>query len=125
MVGGVGFTVDAGLLLLGIRFGFDPLIVRIASVAAAGLATWQINRHWTFSARRARGSKRAQAREGLRYGVVQSGGALLNYAVFALIVSLWGRSAEHAMVALVAGSSCGLLLNFLGAKFLVFRAPTA
>jgi putative flippase GtrA len=121
LVGGVGFAVDSTVLLAGLWLGLDPLVVRIASIAAAGTTTWAINRRWTFAAP-AR-TTRAKAREGLRYALVQTAGALVNYAIFALVVATFGRGPQPAMAGLVAGSTTALVLNFLGAKFLVFRAP--
>ncbi|WP_157937726.1 GtrA family protein [Oceaniglobus roseus] len=125
LVGGVGFVVDAGLMLTGLWLGFGPLWTRIVSIAAAGLTTWQINRNWTFAHQSGGNGAARQAREALRYGFVQVCGALVNYGVFAMVVTLLERTTFAAMAGLVAGSTCSLVLNFLGAKYLVFRGNGA
>jgi putative flippase GtrA len=123
VVGTVGFVIDGGLLYLLVRSGVDPYLARAFSFPPAVTVTWYLNRVWTFAARQG-----AARRQYARYLAVQLVGALSNYGVYAAILSLGHRSAEGALAALAAGSIAGLVINFAGARALVFvsgGAPTA
>jgi putative flippase GtrA len=115
VVGTVGFAIDGGLLYLLVRSGVDPYLARAFSFPPAVTATWYLNRVWTFAAREG-----AARRQYARYLAVQLVGALSNYGVYAAILSLGHRSAEGALAALAAGSIAGLVINFVGARALVF-----
>jgi putative flippase GtrA len=115
VVGTLGFAIDGGLLYLLVRGGVDPYIARALSFPPAVTATWYLNRVWTFAARQG-----AARRQYARYLAVQLVGALSNYGVYAAILSLGHRSAEGALAALAAGSLAGLVINFAGARALVF-----
>lgn len=115
VVGTVGFVIDGGLLYLLVRSGVDPYLARAFSFPPAVTVTWYLNRVWTFAARQG-----AARRQYARYLAVQLVGALSNYGVYAAILSLGHRSAEGALAALAAGSIAGLVINFAGARALVF-----
>lgn len=115
VVGTVGFTIDGGLLYLLVRLGVDPYLARALSFPPAVTATWYLNRVWTFAARNG-----AARRQYARYLGVQVVGALSNYAVYAVILSLGYRTAEGTLAAFAAGSVAGLVINFAGARALVF-----
>jgi putative flippase GtrA len=120
VAGAVGFGLDAGLLLVFTSvFGWPALLARLASFAIALVATWMINRAWTFRA----GRKNAAGigAEFASYGAVQLTGGAVNYAVYAGVVFALGREPWQLMVALAAGSGAGMALNYLGAKRFVFR----
>ncbi|QFZ82351.1 MULTISPECIES: GtrA family protein [Variovorax] len=117
VVGAAGFVVDVVVLYL-----LAPLLgwygARVLSFLAAATATWALNRRYTFSARRSDGSV---LREYLGYLVTMLGGAVVNYGAYVLVLH-WatGQWAPAAGVAL--GSCAGLGVNFLSARYLVFRA---
>lgn len=111
MVGGVGFAVDAGVLLALTALGGAPLLMRVLSFAAAVVVTWALNRRWTFAATEQRG------REFLAYLTVQSGGMVVNFAVFAAVLT-W--TAQTPLIALAAGSALATAVNFTGARIWVF-----
>ena len=115
IVGTVGFAIDGGLLYLLVRTGVDPYLARGLSFPPAVTATWYLNRVWTFAARQG-----AARRQYARYLGVQLFGALTNYGVYAVILSLGHRTAEGALAAFAAGSIAGLIINFAGARALVF-----
>jgi putative flippase GtrA len=115
VVGTLGFAIDGGLLYLLVRSGVDPYLARALSFPPAVTATWYLNRVWTFAARQG-----AARRQYARYLAVQLVGALSNYGVYAAILSLGHRSPEGALAALAAGSLAGLVINFAGARALVF-----
>jgi putative flippase GtrA len=115
VVGSAGFVIDGGLLYLLVLNGADPYLARGISFPPAVTATWYLNRVWTFAVRT--GTPRRQY---TRYVAVQIAGALGNYAVYALILLFIHRTAGGAIVAFAAGSAAGLLINFVGARTLVF-----
>lgn len=117
LVGVAGFVVDVGVLYLA-----APLLgwyaARVLSFVAAATATWALNRRYTFTARQ---SGTSLGREYLRYLLTMLGGALVNYAVYvATLHAVDGRWAPALGVAL--GSCFGLVVNFLSARHLVFKA---
>lgn len=115
VVGTLGFAIDGGLLYLLVSSGVDPYLARALSFPPAVTATWYLNRVWTFAARQG-----AARRQYVRYLAVQLVGALTNYGVYAGILSLGHRTATGALAALAVGSVAGLLINFAGARALVF-----
>jgi putative flippase GtrA len=114
LTGGVGFVVDAGLLYILIHWaGWSPLVGRIASIAAALLVTWQMNRNLTFGK-----SDHSVMREGMRYGAVGAASSLLNYGVFCALVLLIPDF--PALAALTIASATATLFSWLGYSRLVF-----
>lgn len=117
-VGSVGFVLDGGLLWALITWGVDPYLARFGSFPAAVLVTWWLNRIWTFS----KADRAAPAAQFNRYMVVQICGALCNYMVFALVMKVFQPGLESAMAGFALGSAAGLMINFYGARRLVFTA---
>ncbi len=115
VVGGIGFVVDAGVLWLMVRAGANPWAARLVSFPAAVLVTWWLNRVWTFQSREA-----SPGREASTYFLVQIVGALTNFAVYSAVLAVIAPTAANAVLALAAGSAVGLVVNFAGAKLLVF-----
>ena len=119
VVGAIGFVVDLGALyLLAPHLGWYG--GRVASFIAAATATWLLNRYVTF---RARPSGTSVAREYAHYMLTMLGGALVNYAAYALTLHWAGGAASWVPALGVAVGSCaGLSVNFLSARYLVFRS---
>lgn len=114
LAGGLGFGVDAAILLLLTQgVGLDPFTARLVSVACAIGATWMVNRIVTFGP-----SHRRVVEEGLRYVAVAVAVALLNYAVYAGLLlafpGLW------PLAALVVASAVAMTLSYAGYARLVF-----
>lgn len=118
VVGGVGFVVDGGLLWLLLANGFDPYLARALSFPIAVVVTWALNRNWTFRETRD-ASKEGQFR---RYFGVQVVGTLSNYAVYSLVISIFGTAGMTVFWAFALGSFIGSFINFCGARYLAFRA---
>lgn len=116
-VGAVGFVVDGGLLWLFLSFDLSPYLARALSFPVAVVVTWALNRNWTFAAT-SHGSRNGQFR---RYFGVQIGGNLTNYAIYSLVISLFGTDSVTVFAAFVIGSFTGSCINFLGARFFAFR----
>jgi putative flippase GtrA len=115
LVGGAGFLVDAGvLLLLHQVLGMDVYVARLLSWLVAATSTWWMNRTLTFRNRDA-----ALWRQWLLFLGANSGGGLINLGVSSLLLS------QHvAPVAAVAcGSISGLMWNFLASRRFVFGRP--
>ena len=115
VVGAIGFVVDVAVLDL-----VAPLLgwygARVLSFLAAATATWALNRRYTF-----RRSEASVLREYFGYLVTMLGGAVVNYGAYVLVLHwVTGPWAPAAGVAL--GSCAGLVVNFLSARYLVFRA---
>lgn len=116
VVGTIGFVVDLGVLYL-VAPALGWYGGRVVSFIAAATATWILNRHYTFGHRR---SEASLAREYARYLLTMLGGALVNYAAYALTLHWLGGPLAPAL-GVAVGSCAGLAVNFLTARFLVFR----
>ncbi len=116
-VGAVGFVVDGGLLWLFLSLDLSPYLARALSFPAAVMVTWALNRNWTFAVTEG-ASRKAELQ---RYFGVQVVGNLTNYAVYSLILALFGTASATIFAAFVIGSFTGSCLNFIGAKVFAFR----
>jgi putative flippase GtrA len=118
--GGLGFVVDFTVLKTVVHLGLHPVPARCVSFSVAVVATWLVNRAWTFKAHTAPGTP-ALLREFVGYLAVQSIGFAANFSVYTAMVlgipALDGRLLPPA----IAGTAVGLVVNYLGAKHLVFR----
>ncbi|KQR41352.1 GtrA family protein [Acidovorax sp. Leaf160] len=117
IVGAAGFLVDVGLLYV-----FSPWVGwyggRVLSFIGAATATWVMNRSFTFSPDTA-GHRYSAWQQYWRYMVAMLGGAVANYVAYATVLML--VHASWAPVAgVAAGSVCGMAINFLSARKLVF-----
>ncbi len=118
-VGGViGFIVDASIVqwLVGV-LDWNPYFARLFSFVAAAFSTWLFNRSVTFHGRRHYGL----FGEWARYMLAMSGGFVVNYAVYAVLVfqSAWLR--ELPALAVAAGSIAGLAVNFASSRLWIYR----
>jgi len=121
MVGGVGFTVDTGVLAFNTEvLGLHFLLARAISIFTAMMFTYLGNRHLTFADRRAHGGP-AILREWLTFVAANSFGAVVNYSVSALVVYAMPPPLNSQYVGLVCGVAVGMVLNFTLSKRLVFK----
>lgn len=117
VVGTVGFGVDAGVLMVGLRgLGWGPYGARLLSFVAAVTVTWWLNRRFTFAVQQAP----TQA-EWLRYAGLMLLGGAVNYGVYALLVATLPWVREQPWLGVAAGSVAGLGLNFLTSRRLLRR----
>lgn len=116
-VGVVGFCVDGGVLLLLVRvFGTDPILGRLLSFAVAVVATYALNRAWAFR-------DRVGFLRGLRlYLGVQSLGFACNFAVYSALLLVVPPPWNAPIACLAVASAAALVVNYVGAKLVVFRA---
>jgi putative flippase GtrA len=115
----LGFIVDAGIvqLLVGLEH-WNPYLARIPSFVAAASVTWWWNRSFTFAHRR----HLPGGQEWLRWILVMSAGAVLNYGTYALTVALFLTVRHWPALGVAAGSLVAAMLNFSGARTVVFNA---
>ncbi len=118
LAGAVGFLVDAGLLyaskaLLGLYLG------RVLSFSGAVLITWLINRSLTFADRH---SGKSPSEEFRHYFALMLFGGLVNYGIYALLVSASLTTQPVVpLLAVAAGSLAGMVVNLLSSRYLLFR----
>lgn len=106
-------ALDAGILWALVQFDVDPLGARIASMAAALVAGWLVNRTWTY----ADPSPPTLA----EFGRYAASGALsmgVNYAAFALMLILW--PVVNPIAALIIATAIALAVSFGGYCVAVF-----
>ena len=120
-VGGViGFIVDAGIVhVLVRRTGWNPYLARVLSFLVAASVTWAWNRTFTFAHRR---HLRAGA-EWSRWVTMMGGGALLNYAIYAVLVACVAMVQRWPVLGVAAGSVVAAMVNFFAARAVVFGKP--
>ena len=119
LVGGAGFLVDAGMLALLLHVSpLGPFSARIVAIAAAMLVTFWLNRTFTFGR-----SDRGLAAEGTRYGGVGVSAALLNYAVYSVILLVF--PAVWPVLAVAIASLAAMVWSFLGYSRFVFGASAS
>jgi putative flippase GtrA len=123
IVGALGFCVDVGLTVaLADGLGLSPYVARPPAVIVATMATFLLNRAFTF---RAIGGD--WRRELARYLVVVASGQALNYAVYAAALAFFALAGLPPGPAAIAaaigcGSGAAMFLTFAGFRFFAFRS---
>jgi putative flippase GtrA len=118
LVGAAGFVVNEAALWIALHllhlgkdaawfFAFVPAVT----------FTWWGNRTFTFHEHASSGA-RAMLREWIRFVATNSFGALVNLAVYELLIHLTGAD---PLLALACGVLAGMAFNFTLSKRLVFR----
>lgn len=120
-VGGLGFLVDGGVLYGLVSFALDPFISRGISFPIAVTVTWYFNRNWTF----ADSSKERSTRQYAFYFAIQIIAALVNLAVYGVVLSHMTVTPGTALIALAFGSFFGLIVNYIGSRVFVFSRQTS
>jgi putative flippase GtrA len=116
-VGTVGFVIDIAVLYFVIsQFGLDLYSGRVSSYLAAATTTWWLNRIWTFQS-----VSRSYLREWFRFIVLNSGGGVVNYIVYASLVSASEQMMNLPAYAVAAGSVSGMAVNYVVSSEWVFR----
>lgn len=117
IAGVVGFVVDAGILYLALAMGLGYFAGRAVSFLCAVWATWQINRHYTFTPSH---SESAWV-EWWRYLAAMSVGGVVNYGAYSVTVLTLKGLPFLPIVAVAIGSLAGMAVNFASAKLWVFK----
>jgi putative flippase GtrA len=118
-IGGViGFVVDAAIVQALVSLaGWDPYASRLLSFLAAATATWLFNRHFTFRAERHYGV----FGEWARWMLAMSGGFVVNYSVYALLLFQVALLRELPALAVAAGSLAGFVVNYASSRLWIYR----
>ena len=118
MVGVAGFLVDYGVLHSLVAFaGLNPIGARFISFPVAVVATWLLNRSFTF-----RGpSAHSPVRQAVYYVLVQVGGGVANIALYSAMLVLVPALKHYLPIALAFGSAAGLCVTFAGSKYIAFK----
>ncbi len=109
----LAFALDAGILWSLIQFDIDPLGARIASMAAALVAGWLVNRTWTYA-----DPNSPSFVEFGRYAASSALSMVVNYTAFALMLILW--PVVNPLEALIVGTGVALAVSFGGYCVAVF-----
>ncbi len=121
-VGGmVGLFIDALIVQLLVSMaGWNPYLARVLSFLLAASFTWWWNRNHTFAGR---SSGRAVHAEWLQWLALMVAGALVNYAVYAVLLLNFQALHRWPALAAAAGSAVAALINFSTARGVLFRRP--
>lgn len=127
LVGGLNFLIDLGTLnlcihLTGISQGFYANVFKAIAFLVAVTFSFFWNKFWTFSALSTEGTGRQFA----QFFIVTGIGFFINVGTFAFLNDWVGPQAAisattWASVAAAGAAVVGLIWNFSGYKFLVFR----
>jgi putative flippase GtrA len=122
MVGGVGFVVDAGTYFVMTHYlGGGLVSSRFVSSLVFGMTTtFLLNSALTF---RGQGSGSVFSRY-LRFATANIVGNLLNVGTHAVLVENLSLFHRIPLLGVVAGTFVGLIFNFTGSKYFVFRQAT-
>lgn len=116
-VGAVGFGIDAGILTMLMRLGWQPVQARLVSFPAAVTTTWLLNKAWTFAADAA-----SAGSSYMRYSGIQIVGALINLGMFTLLIAGFPTLRAVPWLPLAAAALVALVFNYLATRHLVFNS---
>lgn len=117
VVGAIGFVVDVTVLYALLGLSLDYMTARLISFVAAAYTTWRINRRVTFNPAQ---NESAWIEWG-RYLLAMSLGGCVNLAAYHTVMSTFAQTVFTPGLAVAIGSVCGLAVNFVTAKWWVFR----
>lgn len=117
LVGGLGFMLDAGVLMGLVSMGWHPLLARLLSFLVAATGTWLLNRSFTFS----NAPRDGAGRQWFHYLTVNGLGGGINYLCYALAYWLVDEVRQQPVIGVAIGSAVALLFNYFANKHLVFR----
>jgi putative flippase GtrA len=116
VVGGIGFLVDAGVLhFLLATAGIGPIGARLVSFPVALAVTFFLNRQLVFA-----GSRHSLAVAIPAYVGVQGVGYLVNMAIYSLLIFVAPWPLSNPLVSLAIASGIALVVNYIGARRIVF-----
>jgi putative flippase GtrA/4-amino-4-deoxy-L-arabinose transferase-like glycosyltransferase len=115
LVGGIGFVIDAGLTYLLVRSNVAPWLARIPAILFAMTFTWLSNRYFTYEVKTARSTG-----EAMRYALVATVMALINYLIYFVLVSL----GTWPVAAVTLATACQISISFHAYRRFVFSETT-
>lgn len=117
VAGVIGLLVDIAVLYA-VRDAIGPFYGRVVSFLAAVLATWLVNRTYTFGGH---SSGLSRKREFTAYLTLMLVGGAVNYAAYSALVLGSATVRQHLFLGVAAGSLAGMAVNFLTSKYVLFR----
>lgn len=118
LIGTIGFLVDTATVYAAhFGLGLDLYTSGTLAYLTAASTTWLLNRRFTFP--EARGQRAGP--QWLRFVLTQLAGFALNRGTYALLIATVTAARAEPVLAVAAGSIAGMGVNFLAARFLVFR----
>lgn len=118
LVGTLGFAVDTAVVYAAhFGLGLDLYSAGALAYLTAASTNWLLNRRFTFP--EARGQHAGA--QWLRFVVTQLAGFALNRGTYAALIATVAAARAEPVLAVAAGSLAGMAVNFLAARFLVFR----
>jgi len=116
IVGALGFVWDTSTVYL--TRGLIGLYAAGAlSYFVAATANWALNRAWTFRA----SPSQAAHRQWAAFLAANTLGFALNRGCFYILISTSPFCFAHPVLPIIAGSFCGMFVNYLLSKRFVFR----
>ena len=136
IVGFTNFVVDTGVFHIIIALSGSAQSQHLFSVSSIPLTTWTLfkilsfiganahsffwNKFWTFGQKEVKTAKKEYA----GFFIISVGGLLINSGAFSVAFALRPEGAPEALwgtIGVAVGSIIGLLWNFVGYKFFVFK----
>ncbi|WP_426110379.1 GtrA family protein [Massilia sp. PWRC2] len=117
LAGVLGLAVDVGVLYGALALGLDWFSGRAISFICAVWTTWQFNRRYTF----APSKKLSVWQEWWRYLSAMLLGGAVNYVIYSVVVIALPDIPLLPFISVAAGSLSAMAVNFISAKYLVFR----
>jgi putative flippase GtrA len=119
IIGVIGFVIDSTALLVAVDFlGLNLYSGRVFSFFVAATATWALNRKFTFTHE----DRRPLIVQWARFIAANAIGGLVNYGVYAGLVTFVPFVATYYVIGVAVGAVFGLAFNFTVSKFWVFRS---
>jgi len=112
IVGGTGFLIDVGISYLLISLDVSAWLARPPAIVVSTLFTWLVNRQFTY-----RQKNRKSISEAIRYGLVATCMATLNYSVYLLLLEV----NIHPLVAICIATGLQAVFSFFAYRRLVFK----
>ncbi|MFV2031473.1 MAG: GtrA family protein [Gammaproteobacteria bacterium] len=122
IVGGIGFLVDATVLIIIFEFmQLDLIYARVIAFSFAASSNWILNRAFTFSDINLVGKKSA---EWIRFFISAIVSAIPNLGIFFLLMLILPESLVFVIFAMCCGILAGYYSNYRLARVWVFRSQT-
>jgi putative flippase GtrA len=117
LVSALGFAVDATVLHLLIQVGFAAALARLVSLACAMQVTFLVNALFVFRCL----DRERPWRQWATYMLTHGFGNFCNYWIFITLLSLHRQPVSAPLVALAIASVLAWTVNYVAARYLVFR----
>jgi putative flippase GtrA len=113
----IGLATDVGLLHVIVAAGVAPVWARVISLFCAMQVTFVINGVHVFRCL----DRKRLPHQWACYMASGGFGNICNYWIFVTLVSLHRPLVSDPLLDVAIGSFCAWMINFIGARFLVFR----